>query len=187
MHMTKPIMLFTISSLLFLGWVCGGETPISPEDETDLLFASFFESNATPDMKGWSYSDSSARDFITASKDVPTTGNFYSVKLQSDTVNHFAPGILATIVNPHPYPKKQYVLSFYSKGKGEVLVDFRSTAGIQSMLIHINNTSWQSDSQTPLFNCSNSSDTLVVRFRPLSNDPISYLFLDNVSVEARKP
>lgn len=180
--MLKQITLLFISSFLFIGWQCGGnDNPVNPEKTSQMLFYCNFEPTGYNNT-GWYYSDSTAKNYISFSRDVPYPTDFQSLKLQKDTVTNYVPAIDIKIVNTNPYGSKKYNVNYYCKGKGEIIVEIHSSNEIRSTKIALNSQLWK-NYYTPTLNCGTKVETLKVTFKPLANDQSTYLFIDDVSIE----
>ncbi|MFA6027272.1 MAG: hypothetical protein WC727_12620 [Ignavibacteriaceae bacterium] len=179
--MIRNIFLLIISLFFFIGWNCGDHDTISdPITESRTLFTCYFETNEE-NGGSWNYADSTAKNYVSISRDVaPWTGS-QSLKLQRDTVTGYIPAIFIRVINSYPHSNKKYSVNYYSKGRGEILIEINSSSELRTAKIGIDNLSWQRFFKETLF-CGAKPETLKITFKPLANDSISYLFIDNVNI-----
>lgn len=178
--MLKPYNLIILFSFIFIGWNCNPDEP-DPQDES-LFYSSFNSDSETPNVKGWTLSDSLSSYYIQYSHDVVNSYYYYSLKLQRDSLTTYVPNISTTIIKAHSYSNKKYFLSFYAKGVGEVIVGMKTINESRTVIFNIYSVGWKSFNPR-IFDCSGNSDTLTITFRPLNSDVIPFLLLDNVSVQ----
>jgi len=180
--MIRNIILLIISLFFFIGWNCSDHDNISdPKTESRTFFYCNFEPNGD-NGGGWNYADSIAKQFISFSRDVPYITDYQSLKLQRDTVTGYIPAIFISVTNSHPYNNKKYTVNYYSKGRGEILIEINSDGELRTAKIDINNLSWQRFFKETLL-CGTKPETLKITFKPLANDSISYLFIDDIVIE----
>lgn len=178
--MQNSYILIMVSSIVFIGWNCN---PTEDDPQEESLFYSSFNSNSDiPDVNGWILSDSLSGYYIQHSNDVVNSYYYYSLKLQRDSMTTYVPNISKTILRTHTYSNKKYFLSFYAKGSGEVIFSMKTVNESRTVTFYINSAGWKYFNPKT-FDCSGNSDTLTVTFRPLYNDAIPYLLLDNVSLQ----
>lgn len=179
--MIRNIFLLIISLIFFIGWNCGDHDSIGdPKTESRSLFSCYFEANEE-NGGGWKYADSTAKNYVSISRDVPPWTGSQSLKLQRDTVNGYVPAIFIRVINSYPYSNKKYSVNYYSKGRGEILIDINSAGELRTAKIDIDNLSWQRFFKETLF-CGTNPETLKITFKPLANDSISYLFIDDINI-----
>jgi hypothetical protein len=179
--MIRNIVLLIISFFFFIGWNCSDHDYIGdPKTESRTFIYCNFEPNGD-NGGGWYYADSNANQFISFSRDVPYLTDFQSLKLQRDTVTGYVPAIFFSITNSYPYSNKIYAIRYYSKGRGEILIEINSDGELRTTKIDIDNLSWQRFFKETLY-CGSKQETIKITFKPLASDSISYLFIDDITI-----
>lgn len=182
------IKYFAIIFLLFLLNSCSknGNNIVNPYfkqvdfgDTTNAIFLSSFEQNGTPSLNGWNSWGSLSTSTYSFSDDVPIGGGNWSLQLKGAV--HKDIGVIATI-DLYPFDSlKNYIVTFWAKGKGYVTISMDAPdRGIVSFP-NVNCNSWTLFADT-LFRQDVALNKLSILLTESDPDSLNYVLFDNIKV-----
>ena len=146
-------------------------------DTTNAILLSSFEYNGIPYLAGWQPEDSISTNKYSFSNDVPNGGGNWSLQLQG--VKKYTEVRIDTTITLSPLDSlKNYILTFWAKGRGGVIISLYSEDRRVVDLPVINCTSWTFFTDT-LFRYDVELNKLSIILSTQSQDPVLY---DNIKV-----
>ena len=154
-------------------------TSIDFGDTTNAILLSSFEFNGMSDLGEWQPKDSISNVKYSFSNDVPDGGGNLSLQLKAIAYNSV--GIDTTIELSTSDSLKNYILTFWAKGKGNVFFDLHTTDRGLGNFKPINCSSWTFFADT-LYRFDVQLNKLSVLLTSSVSDSLSNVFYDNIKV-----
>ena len=148
-------------------------------DTTNAIFLSSFELNGNPSIQGWQPWDSLSTLKYSFSNNVPVGGGNWSLELRGGA---YAKNSVEATLDLNPSDSlKNYVLSFWAIGKGQVIFSLDAPDRGVVGLPNINCTTWTFFADT-LFRNSIDLNKLSILLTEGNSDSLAYVLYDNVKV-----
>ncbi len=148
-------------------------------DTTNAILLSSFELNGRANLEGWRPWDSLSTLNYSFSKDVPIDGGDWSLRLQG--VKYTEIWVDTTIGLSPSDSLKNYVLTFWAKGKGSASLSLDASDRGEYIGHMVNCTSWTLFADT-LFRHDIELSKLRVSLTSWGQDSTSHVLFDNVEV-----
>jgi hypothetical protein len=116
----RHIYFIVLSIILFNSCNREDSNPLTPNNDSNIIFYSSFESDNSPSFVGWEYPPGNPTNLTSFSQDVPTGGGHWSLQIKGTQGLNYFPFIESETILSNPDSTAVYILSFWAKGKGIV-------------------------------------------------------------------
>ena len=154
-------------------------TSIDFGDTTNAILLSSFEFNGNSCLEGWQSMDSISTFKYSFSSDVPLGGGDWSLQLRAIAYNSI--GIDTTILLSTSDSLKNYILTFWAKGKGNLFFDLHTSDRGIGVTLPINSPSWNIFCDT-LFRSDAGLNKLSILLTSSVSDSLANVLFDNIKV-----
>lgn len=148
-------------------------------DTTNAILLSSFEFNGMAELQGWGPIDSISNYKYSFSNDVPNGGGCWSLQIRG--IKYNVSGVKTTLDLSGADSLKNYILTFWAKGKGNLYFDlYTSDRGVVNF-VPIDYETWTFFTDT-LFRYDVLLNKLTIHLTSWDSDSLSCVLFDNIKV-----